>query len=185
MEYNLDSKVIHLEPFDSTKEYSMRNLIFLSYAVSEALKLGAEKIYYAAHFPPDYDKGYYYQDCSPEFVEWMNQFLYNYGLQLETPYLHKTLQEEIQDGIKLGVDFSNIQICNYEEGNCGLCSKCMEVLRELQYANAPTFPHFNQTIYSITDAYINNVVVSNAKEKLLEWLPLHELRLYTNNRCQK
>ena len=176
-EYGVAPIVVKLPWFDSTKEYPMRNLIFLSYAISEALKNGVKKIYYATHTPPDYDKGYYYEDCSPGFIGNINDFTKKYGLEVVAPFLFNTLEEEIKEGIRLGVDFSDVQICNHEEGNCGACPKCMEALRQLRYCGAKTFPHFNQTIYSVDN--------TKRKELMLQWLPIHEARLYTNNRCQK
>lgn len=176
-EYNTEHYVVKISPFfwsdkESKTEVPLRNLVFLSEAITIAKTKGAEKILYATHYPPDYDKGYYYQDCSPEFVKNLNLFTQTYGITIETPFLYYTLEREIKEGIRLGVNFEDVHICNFkEEINCGECMKCQYTLRTLSELWSPTSPKFETT---------KAMSQSNP-----DYLWLNEARLYINNRCNR
>ncbi len=108
-----------------------RNLIFLSLATAWAEILGAEAIYLGAN-AVDYSG---YPDCRPQFLAAFAEtanLATKVGaeggrLHIEAPLLHWSKAEIIQQGQRLGVDFSETVSCYQadEDGRaCGRCDAC-------------------------------------------------------------
>jgi 7-cyano-7-deazaguanine synthase in queuosine biosynthesis len=170
-EYGIPHHIFKTSKFmkGDTSEVPLRNLVMLSYAAHAARTLGAGLIAYATHYPADYDKGYYYEDCSPDFASKLGKFLSQFGVELIAPFIRKTIDEEVALGMELGVDFSDVQICNvHNNNNCGECRKCENTRRVFIEKELTNQPKYLAPVH----------VVKN-----YPWL--RELRLYTNNRCQK
>jgi 7-cyano-7-deazaguanine synthase len=109
-----------------------RNTIFLSFALAWAEVLKAYDIFIGVN-ALDYSG---YPDCRPEFItsfEKTANLATAYGLEagkhitLHTPIIHLSKAEIIQQGLRLGVDYS-ITISCYDpspEGKpCGHCDSC-------------------------------------------------------------
>ncbi|MBN2120982.1 MAG: 7-cyano-7-deazaguanine synthase QueC [Candidatus Omnitrophica bacterium] len=102
-----------------------RNIIFLSFSVSFAEAIGAEKIFIGAHIQ-DYSG---YPDCRPDFLTSFqnaaNLGIKNKGIEIVAPLLKKRKSEIIELGLSLGVDFRNTWSC-YRGGRtpCGKCDSC-------------------------------------------------------------
>ena len=174
-EYGVPYKIIKMPFIDSTDEVPMRNLVFLSYAISEAMSRGLKYVYCGFHSPSDYDQGHYYKDCSPDFVSKLNDLVKEHGIHIIAPFVSYKLYEILN--IVNDVDVSDVQICNYENGNCGICRKCVDAMKDLNFSGYNTFPHFNKTM--------NDLSINDNKIRMVDWIPLNEFRLYINNRCQK
>lgn len=106
-----------------------RNIIFLSFALSYAETIEAEKIFIGAH-TLDYSN---YPDCRPEFFKAFNRVIL-YGtkvgrkgrrIEIRTPLISKTKSEIIKLGERLGVPFELTWSC-YQNRNypCGKCDSC-------------------------------------------------------------
>jgi len=111
-----------------------RNMVFLSLAVSYAIGLGADQVFYAAH-GGDHAL---YPDCRSEFVKSMQEVIRLCdwkGIQLEAPYLHWNKYAIIKRGFELGVDYSLTWSC-YEGKDlaCGECGTCRERLEAFKLA---------------------------------------------------
>lgn len=115
-----------------------RNSIFLSIAVGYAISIGANHVFYAAHFS---DRGVY-PDCRKEFVE---AFAHasrlatdNPDLVIEAPFVNMNKSEIVSLGTKLGVPYELTWSC-YKGGekHCGVCSSCRERKRAFQEAGIP------------------------------------------------
>lgn len=110
-----------------------RNAIMLNIAVGYAVSIGADKVFYAAH----YNDRAIYPDCRWEFVESQNVTarLANDAPRLEivAPFVHKTKAEIVQIGAELGVPFEKTWSC-YKGGEhpCGLCGTCRERIEAFQ-----------------------------------------------------
>jgi 7-cyano-7-deazaguanine synthase len=106
-----------------------RNMILLSMAIGYAVSIGAEKVYYGAH-SGDHE---IYPDCRPIFVEKMNEVaaVANYeATEIYSPYLTKTKNDILQDGLRMGLDYANTWTCyNGREKACGKCGSCTERLK--------------------------------------------------------
>lgn len=107
-----------------------RNGLFISYAASYALSIGAEYIYYGAH--ADDRAAYAYPDCSREFVKAQAAAIEagtGGKLKLEVPFLALNKRGILLLGHKLGVPYHLTWSC-YEgrEKACGKCATCRDRL---------------------------------------------------------
>lgn len=104
-----------------------RNAIMLNIAIGYAVSIGAEKVFYAAH----YNDRAIYPDCRWEFVESMNIVAKlandNPRLEIVAPFVHKTKAEIVGIGRELGVPFEETWSCyKGKEKACGVCGTCRE-----------------------------------------------------------
>jgi len=108
-----------------------RNTIMLSLALAYAEVLGAEDIFIGVN-AVDYSG---YPDCRPEFIEAYQQMarlatkaaVEGAGMTIHTPLIDLTKAEIIQEGVRLGVDYSLTVSCYQadEQGRaCGVCDSC-------------------------------------------------------------
>jgi 7-cyano-7-deazaguanine synthase len=108
-----------------------RNMIFLAYAASYAEAVGAQDIFIGVS-QVDYSG---YVDCRHEFIEAMENAI-NLGtvcaavqgkkIKVRAPFMYMTKTQEIELGIKLGVDYSDTWTCyKGEELACGTCDSCL------------------------------------------------------------
>ena len=108
-----------------------RNMIFLAYAASYAEVVGAQDIFIGVS-QVDYSG---YVDCRQEFIEAMENAI-NKGtvcaavqgkkIKVRAPFMYITKTQEINLGIKLGVDYSDTWTCyKGEDMACGICDSCL------------------------------------------------------------
>ena len=102
-----------------------RNAIFLSVAVSYAVSVGANKIFYGAHGSDEP----FYPDCRREFYEAFEKAA-NLGtgehISIQAPFSGKCKSEVIRVGAKLGVPFELTWSCYLnKEKHCGKCESCV------------------------------------------------------------
>ena len=117
-----------------------RNLIFLSYALSYAEAIGAERILIGVN-ALDYSG---YPDCRPAFIEKFQQ-LANYATKataadhkeilIETPLLNLSKKEIVELGTRLGAPLHVSHSC-YRGGEkaCGVCDSCQLRLKGFREA---------------------------------------------------
>jgi 7-cyano-7-deazaguanine synthase len=110
-----------------------RNAIMLNIAIGYAVSIGAEKVFYAAH----YNDRAIYPDCRWEFVESINTAAKlandNPRLEIVAPFVHKTKAEIVRIGHELGVPFEETWSCyKGEEKACGVCGTCRERIEAFQ-----------------------------------------------------
>ena len=107
-----------------------RNIIFLSYGISFAESIGAEKVFIGAH-ELDFSN---YPDCRKEFFESFQEVVRRgtkrgtegRQVEIETPIIRKTKKEIVQTGRSLGVPFEYTWSCyKEEEVPCGVCESCV------------------------------------------------------------
>lgn len=119
-----------------------RNTVFLSFALAWAETLGASDIFIGVN-ALDYSG---YPDCRPEYIaayETMANLATKAGvegiqkLRIHTPLISLTKAQIVQEGMRLGVDYSETSSC-YDPGEdgrpCGACDSC--VLRAKGFAEA-------------------------------------------------
>ncbi|MDG2089838.1 MAG: 7-cyano-7-deazaguanine synthase QueC [Gammaproteobacteria bacterium] len=108
-----------------------RNTVFLSYALGWAEVLGADAIFIGVN-ALDYSG---YPDCRPDFIEAFQKManlatrvgVEGREIKIETPLIHLSKAQIIQQGITLGVDYSKTVSCYQadQEGKaCGRCDSC-------------------------------------------------------------
>ena len=117
-----------------------RNLIFLSYALSYAEAIGAERILIGVN-ALDYSG---YPDCRPAFIEQFQQVA-NYATKaaavdkkeilIETPLLNLSKKEIVELGTKRGAPLHVSHSC-YRGGEkaCGVCDSCQLRLKGFREA---------------------------------------------------
>ena len=129
-------EVAHASYADQLKEVDVvetyvpfRNGLFLAYAASVAIGVGARVVYYGAH-ADDAVGGACYPDCTPEFAEAMHEAIFEgsgRSLIMHAPLLHKTKAEVVALGLALGAPYHLTWSC-YEgkDKPCGCCGTCID-----------------------------------------------------------
>ena len=105
-----------------------RNGLFLAFAASIAVSVGAEVVYYGAH--ADDAAGRAYPDCTPEFEEAMGRAIYEgsgHTCSLEAPLLNLNKAGVVKTGLELKAPYELTWSC-YEGGErpCGTCGTCRD-----------------------------------------------------------
>lgn len=119
-----------------------RNTVFLSFALAWAETLGSSDIFVGVN-ALDYSG---YPDCRPEYIaayETMANLATKAGvegtqkLKIHTPLISLTKAQIVQEGLRLGVDYSHTSSCYdpQKDGKpCGGCDSCL--LRAKGFAEA-------------------------------------------------
>ena len=120
-----------------------RNTVFLSFALAWAEVLGAQDIFIGVN-ALDYSG---YPDCRPEYIEAFEKMANlatkagvegRLRLKIHTPLIAMTKAEIIQNGLRLGVDYSLTHSC-YDPIDgvaCGKCDSCLLRLKGFAEAGA-------------------------------------------------
>lgn len=157
----------HISPDDKDQYIPMRNLIFLSYAVSVAESLGVSEIYTAI-----IAQNIGFTDTSIEFVDTLNKVAMMAGVQILAPYAALNKYDLMQKAIEFGLHEDDVFSCNtpIEGKPCGKCGDC-ETLKTI-------FNPQYEWCLGDTLGYTDEFAKSYMKE------PVTELRFLINNRCQ-
>jgi 7-cyano-7-deazaguanine synthase len=108
-----------------------RNTVFLSVALGWAEVLQASAIFIGAN-AVDYSG---YPDCRPEYIAAFQALanlatrvgvegIEDEGIRIEAPIIHLTKGEIIQQGLKLGVDYSQTISCYNPRTDGKICAEC-------------------------------------------------------------
>ncbi len=111
-----------------------RNAIFLSVAVSYAVSVDADKIFYGAHGSDEP----FYPDCRREFYEAFEkaaQLGTGEHISIKAPFSGKRKSEVIKIGTQLGVPYEFTWSC-YRDApkHCGKCESCVNRKKAFQEA---------------------------------------------------
>jgi 7-cyano-7-deazaguanine synthase len=105
-----------------------RNLLFLSVAAAYAEAIGASWVCYGAQAADEYG----YWDCTPLFLERVNQTLSlnrHHPITVKAPLINNSKTDNVRLGLELGVDFGATWSCyRGDEYPCGVCPTCVERL---------------------------------------------------------
>ncbi len=111
-----------------------RNAIFLSVAVSYAVSVCADKIFYGAHGSDEP----FYPDCRHEFYksfETAARLGTGENITIQAPFSGKRKSEVIKAGTELGVPFELTWSCYIDnEKHCGKCESCVNRKKAFQEA---------------------------------------------------
>jgi len=104
-----------------------RNAIFLSIAAGYAQSIGANNVFYAAHYS---DRGIY-PDCRQEFIEAFEKMsrisLENNSLSVQSPFVNMNKSDIVRLGSELGIPYELTWSCySGDTKHCGTCSACRE-----------------------------------------------------------
>jgi len=114
-----------------------RNAIFLSIAVSYAVSVGADKIFYGAHGSDEP----FYPDCRREFYEAFEKAAClgtGLNISIQAPFSGKRKSEVIKKGAELDVPFKFTWSCyRNAEKHCGKCESCVNRKKAFQEAGVP------------------------------------------------
>ena len=108
-----------------------RNLLFISYAVREAMLEGCQDVFIASCMN-DFKS---YPDCRKEFIESLCKATsLAYGVRIYAPFAEMEKKKIVEIGRKLGVDFDETWSCykglDKPCGKCNACAERLEALRE-------------------------------------------------------
>ncbi len=129
-----------------------RNTIFFSIALAWAEVLKADVIYSGVN-AVDYSG---YPDCRPEYIDAFQKMadlatkagIEGHGVKLITPLINLSKVKIIEQGCRLGVDYSQTVSCYQADGEglaCGVCDSCRIRKQAFKSANEidPTFYQSN------------------------------------------
>ena len=112
---------------EANTEVEFRNGIFISILAGIAMQKGASEIYFGAHLD---DSGVIYPDCSPEFIEAMNQAVQlgsGGKVRLTAPFGQVKKKDIVAKGVELGVPYELTYSCyNGVYPPCGKCGTCID-----------------------------------------------------------
>ncbi len=112
-----------------------RNAIFLSVAVSYAVSVCADKIFYGAHGSDEP----FYPDCRREFYKAFEKAAKlgtGENIKILAPFSGKRKYEVIKEGAKLGVPLKYTWSCYLDkEKHCGNCESCVNRKKAFQEAD--------------------------------------------------
>ena len=112
---------------EANTEVEFRNGIFISILAGIAMQKGASEIYFGVHLD---DSGVIYPDCSPEFIEAMNQAVQlgsGGKVRLTAPFGQVKKQDIVAKGVELGVPYELTYSCyNGVYPPCGKCGTCID-----------------------------------------------------------
>ena len=112
---------------EANTEVEFRNGIFISILAGIAMQKGASEIYFGAHLD---DSGVIYPDCSPEFIEAMNQAVQlgsGGKVRLTAPFGQVKKKDIVTKGVELGVPYELTYSCyNGVYPPCGKCGTCID-----------------------------------------------------------
>lgn len=159
--------------FKVDKQYlEMRNLIFLSYALSFAESVGAEKVYLAV-----LKSHHGYPDTSPIFINAMNEVSKIIGVSIEAPFIESDKYNLVGLAYKYGITESDFHSCDKPTADgkpCGVCDDC-EVVKEIMSQLELKHPR---------DVKFSPRGTHEQYETTYKEYPVNELRFTINNRCQ-
>ena len=156
-----------------TQYLEMRNVIFISYALSLAEGVGAEAIYMAILANGQY------KDTNPEFIVKMRDLCETLGVKFETPYA-ELVKQQLYPFAKIagvGKSLPFISCDTPNNGNpCGKCLDCECISEYTNYLNKKT----------PTQAFLESGLDPNSLEfqNLFRKEPILEMRVLLNNSCQ-
>lgn len=157
---------------DESQYIPMRNLIFLSYALSYAEAIGADKIF-CAFIDPECE---YYKDTSPLFLSQVNEISNTLGIEVLAPFI-KSYKGGLLKSLarKYGIYKEDVHSCNFGEEPCGECEDC-KALDEIFDSIENSIPEdiFIDNNFTVTEDFIESI--KNSKVSVA--------KLYINNSCQ-
>lgn len=159
--------------FKVDKQYlEMRNLIFLSYALSFAESVGAEKVYLAV-----LKSHHGYPDTSPRFISAMNEVSKIIGVSIEAPFIESDKYNLVGLAYKYGITENDFHSCDkptVDGKPCGVCDDCA-VVKEIMSQLELKHPR---------DVKFSPRGTHEQYETVYKEYPVNELRFTINNRCQ-
>ena len=143
-----------------------RNLIFLSYAVSYAQSIGADKIYLAIL------KSHGYLDTTSEFISGLNTSIKQSGIEIIAPY--KDIEKYDLWSTAKHFNISPTDFISCDLNRCGECGDCLATQGYIDYITPNTPSEVFNEYNTINDQFID----------LFMNTELYEVRLLINNKCQ-
>lgn len=151
----------------------MRNMVFLSYAISLAEAIGVKKIYVAFIKHEDF-----FSDTSPEFLEDMNVISKKRGIEIIAPF-HDYYKFDLGGLMNVyNIHEEDFFSCNtpVDGKPCGECADCLAIKEIIEYYSQNNTPQ---------ESYVNHglIFTENAEELYLT-TKINTAKLIINNDCQ-
>lgn len=158
--------------FSGEFEYlEMRNLIFISYALSLCESIGSNSVYMAVL------KSLGYYDTSDEFLGKIRSIAEDKGISIVTPFSEFAKQELNMFAFKYSIREEDFFSCDnpIDDKPCGMCPDCLVTKGLMQHSSLNT----PAKVWAKTfDPYDKDF------QRLFKESPIKEMRVYVNNDCQ-
>lgn len=158
--------------FSGDKEYlEMRNMVFVSYALSFCESLGCDFLYIATL------KSLGYYDTSESFLSKIRGIAKDKGITLETPFSEIEKGELCLSAFRSSIQRDDFFSCdNPVDGKpCGECPDCLTIQEIFNHADLNT----PAKVWAKTFDPLNEDF-----QRLLRESPINEMRVLVNNDCQ-
>lgn len=170
--FDWTSSSFYSPEYSGDGEYlEMRNLVFISYALSFCESLGCSTLYMAVL------KSLGYYDTSEKFLSKVRSIAEDKGVTIETPFSTFEKRELCLSAFRSSIQIDDFFSCdNPVEGKpCGKCPDCLAIKDIFGHVdlNTPakvwgkTFDPYNKEF-----------------QRLIRSSPIHEMRVLVNNDCQ-
>lgn len=175
-EFSWTKSKFYNEGYEFDSQYlEYRNLIFLSYAISYAQSIGAQKIYLAVL------KDGVYNDTNKTFIDGLNSAVEQSGISIETPFANSNKETLLYLALLYEIRNEDYFSCDNpkESGeSCGECLDCksLENIRKTLQIDTPK-KAFIRSGYDFTDPTFKKLLEENVE-------PITEVRALINNDCQ-
>ena len=152
----------------------LRNLVFLSYALSYAEGIGADIVYVAFVKNP---YGTYFEDSNPDFLGRVNALSDLFHIKVEAPFIDCCKNTVLLSYARLfGIAREEVHSCNFSNEPCGECPDCValkEIFNEVD-------SHLIDDMVIDNDFQIDGRILSEMKSSPLPT----GIKIYLNNDCQ-
>ena len=170
--FSWSSGEFYAENFNADKEYlEMRNLIFLSYAISFAESKGIKKVYLATL------KSLGYYDTSETFLRKIGSIASDKGIEIIAPFSDCTKYDLAPLAFHYDIGISDFFTCNHPIGGkpCGKCPDCLivkDIMKSIE-------------IDSPVKHWVKNLNPHSTEfQSLFKESKITEMRVLINNDCQ-
>lgn len=162
------SKFYNIKATDYESNYlEYRNLIFLSYAVSFAQSIGADRIYLAIL------KSHGYCDTSKQFIDGLNMSIKQSGIEIVAPYSDKIKPNLWSKAKFYGIGLDDFISC--DNHRCGKCADCLDTKGYEEFIRVDNTRKAFAEYDTINSQEFRTIYMNT---------PIEEVRLLINNDCQ-
>lgn len=167
-----DNPLLNTDSQNQNQYIPMRNLVFLSYALSIAEERDIKFIYVGFVKDPE---GKYFNDTSPEFLEKLNKIAQLSGVEIKAPFIN-LVKEDLAPYVRFfRITPDMFFSCNLPNGDraCGKCGDCLvieNIMEMIKNNTEQNYLEYGVDSKEFIESYLNQ--------------PIKVAKININNKCQ-